>query len=416
MQIQFDLKLSKSQQEVYDLIHDDRYKFYTVVFSRQAGKSTLMEVLVIEWLLEKFKSIAYVCRNYILAKKLYRELIRIIPAKLIKTQNGSDLFIESIYGSTLNLFSAESGASLRGQSFHYLILDEFAFHKMEQPDGTHLWNDILSPTMKAKGKKCIFVSTPLGKNNMLYEMYQRGLSSEYPKYVSILKTIYDDGFVTPEEIDDIKKSIPDLSFRQEYMCEWLDDALSFFNGFSECFDITKYNDGRCYMGIDLSGDGQDATIVTKINVDGEVEQYEVSGTLDMKYRQIADIINNEPNLQIAYLENNGIGKPMILEISKLVKNKSKIKEWTTTNSSKEEIVSDLAVEIANKNVHFKKDDTKLFSELSNFVVSVSKSKKLTFAARGGGHDDRVLSLALALRAKKDYGVKYTRSFLEIVKI
>ena len=234
--------------------------------------------------------------------------------------------------------------------------------------------------------------------------------------ISILKTIYDDGFITPEEIDDIKKSIPDLSFRQEYMCEWLDDALSFFNGFSECFDITKYNDGRCYMGIDLSGDGQDATIVTKINVDGEVEQYEVSGTLDMKYRQISDIINNEPNLQIAYLENNGIGKPMILEISKLVKNKSKLKEWTTTNSSKEEIVSDLAVEIANKNVHFKKDDTKLFSELSNFVVSVSKSKKLTFAARGGGHDDRVLSLALALRAKKDYGVKYTRSFLEIVKI
>lgn len=165
------------------------------------------------------------------------------------------------------------------------------------------------------------------------------------------------------------------------MCEWLDDTLSFFNGFSECFDITKYNNGNCYLGVDLSGDGQDSTILTKINNDGEVEQFEIRGTLDMKYRQIADIINNEPNLQICYLENNGIGKPMILEISKLVKNKSKLKEWTTTNSSKEEIVSDLAVEIANKNIHFKKDDTKLFNELSNFVVSVSKSKKLTFAAR-----------------------------------
>ena len=96
--------------------------------------------------------------------------------------------------------------------------------------------------------------------------------------------------------------------------------------------------------------------------------------------------------------------------------KSKIKEWSTTNASKEEIISDLAVDIANKNIHFKKDDTQLFNELSNFVVSVSKSRKLTFAARGGGHDDRVMSLALAAKAKKDYDVKFTKNFLTVVRI
>lgn len=400
--INFDITLSKSQQEVYDLIEDKRYKFITVVFSRQSGKTILMLVLCIQWLFGKYNSIAYVCRNFVLAKRLYKELVRILPQGIIKTANGSDLIIESKYGSTLTFFSAEQGASLRGQTFTHMINDEFAFHKMEQTDGTHLWNDILSPTLKARGKKCIFVSTPLGKNNIFYEMYQRGLSDEYPKYASVLKTIYDDGFVTKDEIEEIKKSIPELSFKQEYLCEWLDDGLSFFQGFSECFDINLYNNtSKCWIGIDCSGDGTDATVCSKVNERGEIEVFEAIGTLDMKYRQIADYINKS-NPVAVYGEINGLGLPMLEEIKKLVKRKSNIYDWTTTNSSKEEIISDLAVAIANKDVHFLKDDMKTYNELGNFVVTVSKSRKLTFAARGSGHDDRVMATAIAYKCFNDF--------------
>ena len=401
MRINFDISLSKSQQEVYDLVQDKKYKYITVVFSRQSGKTVLMLVLCIQWMFQKNMSIAYICRNFVLSKRLYKELIKILPKEIIKSANGTDLSIESIYGSTLNFYSAEQGASLRGQTFNYMICDEFAFHKMEQPDGTHLWNDILSPTLKARGKKCIFVSTPLGKNNIFYEMYQRGLSDEFPKYASILKTIYDDGFITNDEIEEIKKSIPELSFQQEYMCEWIDDGLSFFQGFSECFDIDKVSNGKCWIGIDCSGDGTDATVCSKINENGEIELFEAVGTLDMKYRQIADYLNRE-NPVAVYGEINGLGLPMLEEIKKLVRHKSKIYDWTTTNSSKEEIISDLAVSIANKNVHFLKNDMKTYNEFGNFVVTVSKSRKLTFAARGSGHDDRVMATAIAHKCRQDF--------------
>lgn len=401
MRINFDISLSKSQQEVYDLVQDKKYKYITVVFSRQSGKTVLMLVLCIQWMFHKNMSIAYICRNFVLSKRLYKELIKILPKEIIKSANGTDLSIESIYGSTLNFYSAEQGASLRGQTFNYMICDEFAFHKMEQPDGTHLWNDILSPTLKARGKKCIFVSTPLGKNNIFYEMYQRGLSDEFPKYASILKTIYDDGFITNDEIEEIKKSIPELSFQQEYLCEWIDDGLSFFQGFSECFDIDKISNGKCWIGIDCSGDGTDATVCSKINEKGEIELFEAVGTLDMKYRQIADYLNRE-NPVAVYGEINGLGLPMLEEIKKLVRHKSKIYDWTTTNSSKEEIISDLAVSIANKDVHFLKNDMKTYNEFGNFVVTVSKSRKLTFAARGSGHDDRVMATAIAHKCRDDF--------------
>ena len=352
-------------------------------------------------MLQKYSSVAYVCRNFVLAKKLYKELIRILPKEVIKSANGTDLFIETINGGTLAFFSAEQGASLRGQTFTHMICDEFAFQKMEQTDGTHLWNDILSPTLKARGKKCIFVSTPLGKNNIFYEMYQRGLSDDYPKYASVLKTIYDDGFISNEEIEEIKKSIPELSFRQEYMCEWFDDGLSFFQGYSDCFDINSCYGKKCWIGIDCSGDGTDSTVCTKINENGHVELFEARGTLDMKYRQIADYINKNNPIAV-YCEINGLGSPMMNEIKKLVNRKSNIYEWTTTNSSKEEIISNLAVEIANHKIHFMKSDKKLFDELGNFVVTVSKSRKLTFAARGNGHDDTVMATAIALKCKQDF--------------
>ena len=401
MQVSFDIQLSKSQQEVYDLVQDKRYKYITVAFSRQSGKTVLMLVFCIQWMFEKNMSIAYICRNFVLAKRLYKELIKILPSNIVKSANGTDLAIESVYGATLNFYSAEQGASLRGQTFNYMICDEFAFHKMEQPDGTHLWNDILSPTLKARGRKCIFVSTPLGKNNIFYEMFQRGLSDEFPKYASILKTIYDDGFITEDEIEEIKRSIPELSFKQEYMCEWLEDGLSFFQGYSDCFDIDKYSGNKSWIGIDCSGDGQDSTICAKISDNGAVELFEAVGTLDMKYRQIADFINMV-NPVAVYGEINGLGAPMLNEIKRYVRNKSKLYDWTTSNSSKEEIISNLAVEIANKGIHFLKNDMKLYNELGNFVVTVSKSRKLTFAARGNGHDDRVMATAIALKCKDDF--------------
>ena len=176
--------------------------------------------------------------------------------------------------------------------------------------------------------------------------------------------------------------------------------MSFFQGYSNCFDIDKYDDGeRCWIGVDLSGDGENSTILTKINKSGQVKQYVISGTLDMKYREIASIIDTS-NPIACYLENNGIGAPMINEIKKLSKLKARIYEWSTNNTSKEEIITDLAMGIVNREVHFEKDNRRLYTELGDFAVSISKSRKMTFAS-AHGHDDTVMSLAIALRARKD---------------
>ena len=414
--IHFAINLTRTQKEIYELGRDESFKFLTIACSRQQGKTTAMMVLCTEWLLQKNVKIGYVCRTSLFAESAYADLVRILPAALIYKSNGTGKYIETVFGSSIRFFSAESGNSLRGQSFHYLINDEFAFFGFEQPDGTDLWNHILSPTIKVKGRKCIFVSTPLGKNNRFYEMYLRGDDPNFPQYRSILKTIYNDGLILPEEIEDVRKSIPKLAFEQEYLCKFLDSSLTFFTGFEKCFKPLKHSYQKTWIGVDLSANGQDATILTKVNEKNEVEQYEISGTLDVKYQMIADIINDSKNLQMVYIENNGIGAPMINEIQKLVKEKAKLKEWQTTNASKEQIMSKLAVLIAQKAISCDEVDRSLFSEFGTFTASYTKSGHLQFGAIAGKHDDRIMSLAIALRCKEDFDTKYTQNLGIILKI
>lgn len=414
--INFNIQLTKTQKEIYKLATDTSFKYLTVVCSRQQGKSTVMMVLCVQWLLEKNAKIGYVCRNNVFAETAYGDLVRIFPQKLIKKANSQSKLIETIFGSQIRFFSAESGNSLRGQSFHYLICDEFSYFKFEQTDGTDLWYHILSPVVKVKGRKCVFVSTPLGKNNRFYEMYMRGLDDNFPQYRSILKTIYDDGIIPKEDIEPTRLSMPEMAWKQEYLCEFLESAYSFFSGYDECFKPLAHEYQKTYIGVDLSGNGQDATILTKINQDNEVEQYEIQGTLDMKYQRIADIINESRNLQMCYLENNGLGTPMINEIRKLVKDKSKIREWTTSNVSKEDIISDLAVTIAKKEISFDEMDKSLYTEFGTFVANFTKGGHLQFGAISGHHDDRIMSLAIALRCRNDYVSKVTKTFFEVIKI
>lgn len=367
-----------------------------------------MKVLCIEWLFNKKKQIAYICRNYILAKKIYKDLIQYIPHNYIKQANGTDLTIETIFGSTITFFSAESGASLRGLTFHYLILDEFAFFKQEQTDGTNLWNDILYPTVKVNGILTIFVSTPLGKNNLFHEMYLRGIDNTYPTYHSILKDIYADGLISDEGVEEIKKNIPEMSFRQEFLCEFLDSSITFFSGFEKCFKKFDYNRNiKQWIGIDLSSQGEDESIISFINEKNEIDIITIKGTLDNKYKEIANIINKTNNLQAVYIEENGLGSPMINEITKLVKNKSLIHSWLTNNTSKEEIISNMAVKIAKEDILFNENDKKMYSQLGTFIVKYSKTNKLQFEAQSGHHDDCVMATAIAIQCKEHF--KYDKN-------
>lgn len=408
MEVCVDIKLTEGQKAAWDLIHRDDVRHLVLRWSRQCGKSVFCELLLLEYLFKKNTYNVYISPTFQLGRKVYSELTKMLDGKgIIKKANASTLTIETIFGSTLQCFSMEAYTSIRGTTCNGVcILDECAYYPDILPNGEEPWANVVMPITKARKPKVVFVSTPRGKRGILWQMYLKAIDGE-KGYAELSRTIYQDSLVTEEEINEIKRNISDIAFRQEFLVEFLDSSLTFFKGYEDCFSDFTFNEKeKIHIGVDLAANGEDATVVTLINESMQIKQYVVDGTLDVKYNKIANIINSVPNLVAAYLENNGVGTPMIAEIKKLVRHKSKIYEWNTSNSSKEEIVSDMAVKIANKEIHFNKNDSGLFAELGSFIVKYTKAGRMQFEAQSGKHDDRILSACIALRCKND--VKYNK--------
>lgn len=406
MEINFNIKLTESQQKAYRLYKDDTTRFLVLCWSRQSGKSTFCEIVLIENLCKKRRFSAYISPTYAQGRKVYKEICNLLEGTgLIKKCNSSTLTIESIYGSVIQFFSMESPTSIRGNTISgCLICDEMAFMPDVLPDGSEAWSSVIMPITKRYKPKTILISTPKGKRGDFYKMYLKAQKGQ-KGYSCITSDIYSDTLMTKEEIEDIRQQISPMAFEEEFMCKFLDSSLTYFTGFEECFEENYVFDlkQRIWCGIDLSANGKDETVVTFINEDNRCTQYHIKGTLDDKYSQIASILNQIVTLQAVYIENNSIGAPMINEIKKLVKRKSIIEEWTTTNESKNEMLSDLALQISKKNIHFDKNDTRLYADFGSFISKWSKTGKLQLMAMDGKHDDTIMSLGIALRCKQNRG-------------
>lgn len=414
-EIQFDIKLTKKQRELYNAVHDNKGRVTVGRWSRQCGKTVIAEVLLIAQLFRPNKFSAYISPSFSQGRKVFKELVDLLtPTGYITKANASTLTIETKTKSTLQFFSMENPNAIRGYTVSgILVLDEAAFFPDVLPDGSDPWSNVIYPITKARHPSVLMISTPKGKRGMFYEFSKRANNGE-KEVREISATIYDDELVSEEEIETIRKSVSPMGFREEFMVEFLDSSLTFFKGFEQCFGEFVY-DSKCnqYCGIDLSSTGEDNTIMTFINEKHQVRQIEVEGSLDAKYAKIAAILDATPSLRGTYIERNGIGDVMINEIKKLTR--VRIIPWQTTNDTKNDIISNLAMRIANREIMFDKEDRCLFAELSGFVVTHSKTGRLQFSGQGV-HDDRVMSLAIALKCMDETSRKGERTYINVISI
>lgn len=404
MKINFDIELTKKQKEAYDIMHEKETQFLIARWSRQCGKTIFAEIMLIEYLCKNNTFNAYISPTFSQGKKVFAELCQLLEGSgIIKKANAADLKIESIYGSTLKFFSMESSTAIRGNTVSgILVMDEAAFFPTQLPSGEDPYYNVIYPIIKARKPKVLVISTPNGRQGMYYDLYLKAFNEE-KGYKQITASIYDDDLITKEEIEDLKRGYPPLAFQQEFEVQFLDNALTVFPNFETCFD-GHFEKGKCWIGIDPSSVGEDNTILSVINQDKQVRQFKVDGSLDQKYDKLARLIN-ELNPVATYIENNSIGEVMANEIKKKLKRKSNFYTFTTTNESKKQYISLLAVAIANNEIHFEVENKLLFSELSTFTFKLTKGGNITYAARDGYHDDTVTSLGICLQCREDFQYK-----------
>lgn len=400
------LKMTETQKRAWKLLNNRLTKNLVLCQSRQSGKSVFLQFVAIYRMCQSPKAnIGYVAPFFSHCRKAYSDIIRILqPSGLIKSANAQTLQIELITGARMSFFSAESPNALRGNTFSLVLADECSYISDTTSDGQDFWNSVLSPTGKARKAQFIYASTPREKGSFFHKMYIKGLEDKTYKTRTIHADIYADSLLTEEEIQEIKDSIPELSFRMEYMCEFMDNAMSAFTDYTDKFTLKKQIDFNqpLWIGVDFHSVGSDSTVVSVINADNDVWQIEIKGGLDAQYRQIANILDKCKKLVIAYMESNSIGEVMLNEVKKLTKQRSKVIEWCTTNESKEIQVGLVQTHLTKDMMHFEESNKQLKNQFDTFGFSISKTRKITYAALSGHHDDNVLSLMIAMQAKEDY--------------
>lgn len=396
------IKLTESQRLIYNAANDKQHRIVMCNLSRQQGKTTVVMLLCMKWLTEKNQDIIYFTPTFTLAKRIYNNIMKMLPLQFVRKANASDLFIEAINGSQLRFFSGEAAQAARGSNCTKLVIDEAAYIKQEI-DGQDFYYNIVLPLTKVHCDKIVMISTPKSTFGFYHDLCMQAISGERDDMIYIKRTIYQDSLIKPEEIEELKKGYPPMAWKCEFECQFISNALSVFPNYDSCFDET-YTTGKCWIGIDPSSVGEDNTILTVINEKNQVKQYKIDGELDSKYAQIAKLINHYTPIA-TYIENNSIGEVMANEIKKQLTRKSNFYTFSTTNESKKDYISLIAVAIANNEIHFEPDNKLLYSELGTFTYHLTKTGNITYAAVDGKHDDTVTSLGIAMQCKQDF--KYT---------
>lgn len=393
------------QRDVIDEVKDAKGtgKLVCVKSRRQVGKTMLLSNLLLYYAIN-FSGTKNYCVSPTLkqGKSIYKGIVSAISsAKIIKSKNATDLFIELINGSTISFKSGEQKEALRGETVTgILCVDEAAYLSDDIWDIIKPWTDF------HKAVTCLF-STPFVKSGFFWKYYNYGLLKEYncvsidwadPKYQD------DMDFILPQsKLEEYRKTLPRNVFLKDYLGQFLDGDGSVFTDFKKC---VKFNEiqpkDKLWIGIDwATGSEGDYTAISIINQDGKQVGIEYFNNISST-EQIARIekllmpLRNQ--IVVIQTELNSLGTPLtdfLKEKSQLSVIKDKFVGFNTTNASKNALVQNLQLAFENGDIQIL-DNEKQLNELSTYTAEINiKTRTCTFNAPSGLHDDTCISLMLS---------------------
>ena len=290
-------------------------------------------------------------------------------------------------GGWVGIRSADNPDSLRGEGLDLVIMDECAYMQKET------WSEVIRPALSDRLGKALFISTPNGRN-WFWEVYQHGILGE-KNWQSFHFTSYDNPFLRKEEIDDARKDIPEIVFRQEYLAEFIDSSGTVFRNIDRCAVLQPAapDPQRIYCaGADIAS-SEDFTVIAIMDAERKAMVWqERFNRVDypLLEKRIADCYRRW-QLKSLTIEVNGIGRGVI---DHLRTDGLNIIPFLTNNSSKQTIIQNLQIAFEREEITVLNNEV-LKNELLNFEERRTPSGAFQYSAPSGQHDDCVMALAIA---------------------
>ena len=365
---------------------------------RQVGCSFTFAQILFYVAINRPKSTSiYITTTNAAARKFFTDMGEFCKESSLVSMNASLLEMTFWNGSIIYFKSSES--QLRGISCKkggIMVVDECAFLKSD------IWTSILPFTTVSKANTLI-ASTPWTKRGMYYTFYQRALSGD-PGYHLIDTRDYDlSYFITEDQREEYRKILSPQAFRTEIDGEFMDSTSGVFGDYQSIYAEPEDLD-PVWCGIDFSVSvGGDDTVLTGFNKSKQqCLLYYDNSIADPVARaeKLAEIINKYPSIKKVVCETNSMGSTFISILRRKLKRPNILEEFTTTNSTKKDIIENLVSLIGQKDITLL-DDPKQDYEFAIFQLVELKNGNYSYAADTkvqNSRDDIVMATAFAAKA------------------
>lgn len=211
-----------SLRHAQGVVFTDKSRFRMLIAGRRFGKTYYAAIELVVAATQKPGNYWYLAPTYRMAKDLaWKNLKNIIPPQWITKKNESDLQLELINGSMVELKGSDYADALRGRSLTGVVLDEAAMM------GPEVWSEVIRPALADQQGWALFITTPKGTSSWFYDLYL--LAKGDPSAVIDAQTAamakgwsvhefttIEGGNVPPEEIEAARAELDPRTFRQEF--------------------------------------------------------------------------------------------------------------------------------------------------------------------------------------------------------
>ena len=404
-------KLTQYQQEVYDWLGDpfESGKIAVIKSVRQSGKTFLLQIELLRM------AFSHKCTSIVfeptipLARKVYKSITKALEGSgLIKSANSQLLEVEFTNGSEILFKSTEQlnrGLTVTG----LLVLDECAYL-----DDESIYS--ILPLVNAHKAPIIIASSPFAMDGYYYTMYLQGLEEK-----PLIKT-FDwshhpeiSRFLTEEQKALYKQTMSRAKYTTEVEGDFLTDGGLLFTGLENCVGDPE-DDKIIYIGIDFAtGSDGDYTVLSVINNLGQqVKLYRTNNLSPMEQVNwlcglIKDLASNY-TIKTILCEENSIGKVYIDAMKKQLPKGIVLSNWTTSNKSKQDLVTTFQIALENQYVRILNNPIQL-NEIRRYQAEINTKTKVITYNGYKSNDDTVIATMLAYYAYKKHLGKFSIAFV-----
>lgn len=373
---------------------DSGIKRAVVIWHRRSGKEKTCLNLVIKKMLERVGTYYYFFPTFSQGKRILwdgldRDGFKFLdhfPVELVANKNDTELKIKLKNGSVFQLIGTDNIDSIVGTNPIGCVFSEYS---LQSPKA---W-DFMRPILAENGGWAIFNFTPRGRNHG-WKILQQAKDSEkwFWEVLSVDKT----KAIPQEVLDQESKEMPQDLFRQEYYCEFLEDAGAVFRGIDKTIyhgDIPIDKERVYRLGVDLAK-FRDFTSITPFDLTTfKVGRPQRFNQIDYNVQKAnIEAIYYKYNKGLIWIDSTGVGEPIYDDLNA---KGLKVNPYHFTESSRRDLLINLQIKIEQGIIRLP-DDEILLSELKSVHYELSDTGKVKMVVPEGLHDDTVMSTALAV--------------------